>query len=190
MIVAIAGALLFAAVQQNFANSTFEFGKIKSYEGTLIGEPDPGLIVPSPSNDEGNEHPYILVVLGKHGAERIVHGFVGKRKFDCGDVDSACRGPDDRSSSWLDFRNTSEAAGFTPPAARNLGEFTMQEKIVDSKCFLGVMNPGEGKVHRDCAVRSALAADSARFCNRDDYNGTSRILLLTRTAMFEQKSVP
>ena len=26
-------------------------------------------------------------------------------------------------------------------------------EIVDSKCYLGVMNPGRGKVHRDCASR-------------------------------------
>lgn len=26
-------------------------------------------------------------------------------------------------------------------------------EIVDSKCHTGVMNPGRGKVHRDCAVR-------------------------------------
>ncbi len=24
---------------------------------------------------------------------------------------------------------------------------------MDSKCYLGVMNPGQGKVHRDCAAR-------------------------------------
>ena len=26
-------------------------------------------------------------------------------------------------------------------------------EIVDSKCYLGVMNPGRSKVHRDCAAR-------------------------------------
>lgn len=26
-------------------------------------------------------------------------------------------------------------------------------ELVDSKCNLGVMNPGSGKVHRDCAAR-------------------------------------
>jgi hypothetical protein len=30
---------------------------------------------------------------------------------------------------------------------------TLSGEIVDSKCFLGVMNPGEGAVHRDCARR-------------------------------------
>jgi hypothetical protein len=30
---------------------------------------------------------------------------------------------------------------------------TLRGEIVDSKCFLGVMNPGERVVHRDCAIR-------------------------------------
>src|SRR6266496_5186212 len=36
---------------------------------------------------------------------------------------------------------------------RDLGEVTVTGEIVDSKCYLGVMNPGQGKVHRDCAAR-------------------------------------
>ena len=34
-----------------------------------------------------------------------------------------------------------------------LGEVTIIGEIVDSKCYLGVMNPGRTKVHRDCATR-------------------------------------
>jgi hypothetical protein len=30
---------------------------------------------------------------------------------------------------------------------------TLRGEIVDSKCFFGVMNPAQGAVHRDCAVR-------------------------------------
>src|SRR5207249_6317820 len=43
-----------------------------------------------------------------------------------------------------------------PPTAmqgRDLGSLTLSGEIVDSKCYLGVMNPGNGKVHRDCASR-------------------------------------
>jgi hypothetical protein len=36
---------------------------------------------------------------------------------------------------------------------RDLGPVTLIGEIVDSKCYLGVMNPGQGKVHRDCAAR-------------------------------------
>jgi hypothetical protein len=32
-----------------------------------------------------------------------------------------------------------------------LGEVTFEGEIIDSKCFLGVMKPGGGKVHRACA---------------------------------------
>jgi hypothetical protein len=35
---------------------------------------------------------------------------------------------------------------------KDLGERTLSGEIVDTKCFLGVMNPGEGKVHRECAA--------------------------------------
>jgi hypothetical protein len=31
-------------------------------------------------------------------------------------------------------------------------------ELVDSKCHLGVMKPGEGPLHRDCAVRCLLGA--------------------------------
>ena len=29
-------------------------------------------------------------------------------------------------------------------------------EIVDPKCFFGVMKPGEGKPHKDCAIRCIL----------------------------------
>lgn len=38
-------------------------------------------------------------------------------------------------------------------AGESLGEFTLQGEIVDSKCYLGVMRPGNTKTHRACAVR-------------------------------------
>jgi hypothetical protein len=44
------------------------------------------------------------------------------------------------------------AQGSLPPETA-LGELTLTGEIVDSKCYLGVMNPGHTKVHRDCAAR-------------------------------------
>jgi hypothetical protein len=44
-------------------------------------------------------------------------------------------------------------AGSPPPPAIRLGRVRLSGEIVDGKCYLGVMNPGEGKPHRDCAVR-------------------------------------
>ena len=38
-----------------------------------------------------------------------------------------------------------------PPADVPLGPVTLRGEIVDTKCYLGAMRPGEGKVHRACA---------------------------------------
>jgi hypothetical protein len=40
-----------------------------------------------------------------------------------------------------------------PPEPAAGRAVTVAGEIVDSKCFLGVMNPGERAVHRDCAAR-------------------------------------
>jgi hypothetical protein len=47
----------------------------------------------------------------------------------------------------------SAIVGAGPDQFRSLGEVSVTGEIVDSKCHLGVMNPGMGKVHRDCASR-------------------------------------
>lgn len=39
------------------------------------------------------------------------------------------------------------------PPTRSLGQVTLRGEIVDTKCFLGVMKPGRGTMHRACAVR-------------------------------------
>ena len=50
-------------------------------------------------------------------------------------------------------------------------------EIVDSKCYFGVMNPGNGKVHRDCAVRCISGGIPPAFLVRD-VSGRIEALLL------------
>jgi len=58
-----------------------------------------------------------------------------------------------------------------------LGEMTLTGEIVDSKCYLGVMNPGQGKVHRDCAARCISGGIPPAFIVRDT-SGESQTLML------------
>ncbi|MBI1187098.1 MAG: hypothetical protein GC206_07180 [Alphaproteobacteria bacterium] len=54
----------------------------------------------------------------------------------------------------VDLRVAGEAsalAGFTGPVAVPLGARTLRGEIVDSKCYLGAMRPGQGKTHKLCA---------------------------------------
>ncbi len=46
---------------------------------------------------------------------------------------------------------TPEDMAFKVPAAEPIGAYTLAGEIVDSKCYLGAMRPGIGKVHMACA---------------------------------------
>jgi hypothetical protein len=59
----------------------------------------------------------------------------------------------------------------------SLGEHTFIGEIVDSKCFLGVMNPGQLKPHRACAVRCISGGVPPVLLVRET-NGTARYLVL------------
>ena len=61
------------------------------------------------------------------------------------------------------------------------GPLTVRGEIVDSKCFLGVMVPGSGKTHKDCAslcVRGGIPP----ALHMQDRAGHSVLMLLTGTA--------
>jgi hypothetical protein len=66
----------------------------------------------------------------------------------------------------------------TPTEPIDLGMIRLRGEIVDSKCYLGVMNPGSGKVHRDCAVRCISGGAPPAFIARDAA-GEPQVLLLT-----------
>jgi hypothetical protein len=152
-LVVVTMALMLVVAQKPFANSIFEYGKVRSFEGVVEAQPFPALLVARPG--EIGQHDkysrYLLVAPGKHGADDLVAGFDGKQV---------------RLQGQLIYRDGGTmveivpgsivVAGTAPPVqeiARDLGTVTVTGEIVDSKCYLGVMNPGQGKVHRDCAAR-------------------------------------
>jgi hypothetical protein len=150
---AVVLAVVFAVAQMPFADSFFEFGKLRDFEGTLTIEPYPALLVTRPGQAGSNAgtSEYLLVAPGKHGADDLIKKFVGKKV---------------RIRGQLIFRDENTILEIEPGSirplnadgrenipGRDLGSLTLRGEIVDSKCYLGVMNPGNGKVHRDCASR-------------------------------------
>jgi hypothetical protein len=59
-----------------------------------------------------------------------------------------------------------------------LGTFALSGEIVDGKCYLGVMNPGSGKVHRDCAARCLSGGVPILFVT-NNFRGEPAVLQLT-----------
>jgi hypothetical protein len=140
--VAAAIALVLVFAQAPFAASFFEFGVDRDYAGVLALSPYPHLIT-SPANS------YLLAGQGKHGVEGVA-GEDGREVRLRGSL--ITRGHD----KMIEVRP--ETLRFGPrmspkTVVRDLDQRTLRGEIVDSKCFLGVMNPGSGQVHRDCAAR-------------------------------------
>jgi hypothetical protein len=176
ILLAIAGAALFAASQKKFAESYFEFGKPAEFAGTIALQPFPTLSPTGPAMPgESQGVPYLLVAPGKHGADALLAGWDGKQVRLRGTLIHRFEG------RMIELEPASIAeAGKSPRnrgAWKDLGEATLSGEIVDTKCFLGVMNPGEGKVHRDCAAR-CLSGRIPPALVTTDIDGTHRILLL------------
>jgi hypothetical protein len=152
-LIAITAALVLVVGQMPFANSAFEYGKLRSFEGVVEARPFPTLLVarPGEAGQQDKYSPYLLVAPGKHGADDLVASFDGKQVRLQGQLIYR------EGKTMVEITPGSIAVTDTAPTVhettRDLGPMTVTGEIVDSKCYLGVMNPGKGKVHRDCAAR-------------------------------------
>ena len=157
-LLAVIVALVLTFGQMPFANSIFEFGKLRTFEGTIETRPYPALLVARPgetgraqTGEDEKYSRYFLVAPGKHGADYLVAALDGKQVSLQGQLIYR------EGGTMLELAPGSIKPLDTGPASRadmrDLGAVTLTGEIVDSKCYLGVMNPGQGKVHRDCAAR-------------------------------------
>lgn len=160
------GAVLIAG-QNRFASSTFEFQQYRDFRGTLVAEPYPAISIP------GSGLPWLLVAPGKRGLGDL-HEIDGRAVALRGE--RILRG-EDHMIQLLPGSLRVTGTGDPLPAAKDLGHVQLTGEIVDSKCYFGVMNPGNGKVHRDCAVRCISGGVPPAFLVRDA-GGTARTMLL------------
>ena len=80
-VLAVTAALLLVVGQMPFANSAFEYGKVRGFEGVVVTRPFPTLLVARPGEvgQQDKYSRYLLVAPGKHGAEDLVASFDGKQ---------------------------------------------------------------------------------------------------------------
>lgn len=175
-IVTFAVALTIVLAQRPLAKSRFEFGRPRSVEGYLQLEPAPSLV----RYEHGQWTRQWLVSQGKFGPARglgaVRDGWV------------RLTGTVIEREMWRMLEVTDGSVeplppqGPPPPAVvgRPSSHVTLRGEIVDSKCFLGVMNPGERTVHRDCAIR-CLAGGIPPMLHFTDARG-ARLALVMATA--------
>ena len=73
-LLAVTTALVLVVGQMPFANSAFEYGKVRSFEGVVVTQPFPTLLVARPGavGQQDKYSRYLLVAPGKHGADDLV----------------------------------------------------------------------------------------------------------------------
>jgi hypothetical protein len=149
--------------QDRFADAVFEFGQTRVFEGYIVEHPYPALVVTSST---GATTTYWLVGRGKHGAADLVRDRDGRYVQLSGTLIQ--RDTDAMIEVAADGITATDGVG-TPSIEswRSLGPVVVEGEIVDSKCHLGVMKPGEGPTHRDCAVRCLLGSVPPMFVPRD-----------------------
>lgn len=142
--------LVLLATQSRFAAGVFEFGRPRVVEGRLVEFPYPALDADGPTPTS-----YWLVAPGKHGASGLVRGLDGQRVRVRGTLIER------EGEKMLQVVPDGIEALSAPSGTRaskpvRIGARRVIGELVDGKCHLGVMKPGEGPLHRDCAVRCLL----------------------------------
>ncbi len=156
LIAAIGLALAFAAAQHTIGVSAFEWGTLKKFSGVLKLQPYPHLLVPRPGmvGMQPSFSTYYLVAPFKFGLDREkLSLFDGENVSLQGTL--IYRGNQTMVEALPDSIKAAGGQPLLPRGAETigLGRQTLVGEIVDSKCFLGVMNPGQLLPHRACAIR-------------------------------------
>lgn len=173
-------AVLTVYFQNGFSNGTFEYGKTTVLEGVFSEKPFPFLTIENGKDATGEPvfQKILLVGEGKFGftvdgRRQTVDGqpalvpsytyaleskkaMTGKRIKVSGtliynDGKTAIQVERIDSKELTDSHSAAPTQSTNTPI--NHSPITLRGEITDPKCLLGVMNPGQGKPHLDCAVR-------------------------------------
>ncbi|NNG15062.1 MAG: hypothetical protein HKM89_01190 [Gemmatimonadales bacterium] len=180
--VGVGVALLGALTQQSFDDATFEFGQTREFQGHIEATPYPALLIPRP----GTTDPALsvsrlhLVAPGKRGADDMIGAF--DRQGGAVALSGTLIYRDDQTMiEVIPGSIAPSAPGDVGPATtqtmEDLGTVTLRGEVVDSKCFLGVMNPATWTPHRACAVRCVSGGIPPMLVVRDSAGVLAYVLL-------------
>lgn len=156
-------ALLLVVTQRPFVPSTFEIGRLRTLEGILITEPIPCLKMPIGIDNKGVQQykRVLLIGFGKKSATPTLDEIEQKQGQSLQGKGVRLQGKLIHFDGTLAMEIPNDGSAFkglaaiqdAPSFQQTIGEATLRGEILDPKCYLGVMRPGEGKPHRSCAIR-------------------------------------
>jgi hypothetical protein len=187
----IALSVLLAFSQKKFGTGNFEFGKLTEVKGIYFNSPVPNIKVVNGKDIWGN-YSYITVLLigyGKHGADGIIAELEKQNNTSLDKKEVTLKGTllynDGKLLMQIDANDKPllaiGAAITSPelqPQLKELGTQKVKGEIVDPKCYFGVMKPGQGKPHRDCAIRCILGGISPVMRVQNEKGETNYYLIV------------
>jgi hypothetical protein len=189
--IAILLACLLALSQKKFGTGNFEFGQLTDIKGIYFNKPVPCLKVVN-GKDIWGQPSYLTIPLvgyGKHGAAGTISDIEEEKKTELNNKELTLRGTllyndgvtimqiDKNDGPVRDISGTLIAADLLPQI-KELGIAKVRGEIIDPKCYFGVMKPGEGKPHRDCAIRCILGGISPMLAVKNEKGEASYYLLV------------
>lgn len=152
--------LVVVLFQKPFNDHVFEFGTTISVTGVYIADPVPMLQVTKDKPAQVSES-LLLVGFGKIGAQSIM-AQIEEREGALDLQEITLNGTLIYGDGVALMELTNEADSFEEKTGnyRQPLEISLSEEqieltgeILDPKCYFGVMKPGEGKIHKSCAIR-------------------------------------
>ncbi|MDX2148728.1 MAG: hypothetical protein SFZ23_14540 [Planctomycetota bacterium] len=184
----VAVVALMALAQRSPGRGVWHDAAPREWVGTLVASPYPMLVVASEPRDEArpSAEPWrtmLLVEAGKHGSQprtrdlnsaRVrVKGFLierdGRRLIELAPGDDALTRLDDvppEKASELD----------TTPSLIS-SDTALVGELLDAKCFLGAMKPGDRRAHAGCA-RLCIAGGIPPLLGTRGPDGVARVVLV------------
>lgn len=152
-------AMVFSAAgialnQRDPGDGLWQTGEASTWSGEIWFDPYPVLHVQA-GEDAGT---YLLVRMGKRGAADLASPWIGKPPVS---VRGRLLQRDGRRMIELDDAPGADAPIITwpvnapipsSPEITPLGPVTLRGEILDAKCYLGAMKPGDGRAHKACAT--------------------------------------
>lgn len=166
------GALI-AAAQRNPGKTDQISTQRATWSGTVYADPYPMMI-----HDDGSIH--LLIGIGKFGVADRVTPLNGKY---C-QVDGWALARTNRNAIQLDITPNAirESTGAIRPAptpkSHTSEPVELIGEIIDGKCFLGAMKPGDGKAHKACATLCIQGGLPPMFAASDQSPKTQLPLVL------------
>lgn len=183
LVLAVGIAALIANQQRDPGDGIWDTAQAKSFEGLLVVDPYPRLIVfneatPSSSNT------IIPIEQGKIGSQDRLVPHTGKLVRLTGFTIQRHGNtllellPGDEGLDVLASDMTYEV----DVVPTDLGRHTLVGEIVDPKCYLGVMKPGDGKPHKVCATLCITGGIPPMFLVRDSAGHSTAYLLTDQSS--------